>query len=311
MEILKDLLFIVVGIYCVINGANLLTKGAVALAERFRMPQVIIGLTIVALGTSLPELCVSLMSALKGTADMAVGNVVGSNIFNTLFIVGIAAILMPITVSRLTVRRDMVFALAASVLLLCMCWNGTLARWEGFVLLLLLVVYMLYTIRQSRLENTAEESDRQLVPWMKTLSWLVAGVLLLPVGSYVFVDHAGHLALALGMSEAVVGLTIVAGGTSLPELATTIVAARKGESGIAIGNVLGSNVLNILFILGLTSLISPLYISGITMVDYGMLIASMAVFLLFSWTRFKIERWEGIVLTAMFVGYLSWLIYNI
>ena len=311
MEILKDLLFIVVGIYCVINGANLLTKGSVALAERFRMPQIIIGLTIVALGTSLPELCVSLMSALNGTADMAVGNVVGSNIFNTLLIVGVAALIMPIAVSRATVRRDMVFALFASVLLLGLCLNGDLLRWEGLLLLALFLAYLAVTIRQSTRENKEEEMEKEPVSWLKTLSWLVAGLILLPLGSYVFVGHASNLALALGMSEAVVGLTIVAGGTSLPELATTIVAARKGESGIAIGNVLGSNVLNILFILGLTSLISPLYISGITMVDYGMLIASMAVFLLFSWTRFKIERWEGIVLTAMFVGYLSWLLYNI
>lgn len=311
MEIIKDLLLICVGVYCVISGANLLTKGSVAIAERFHVPQIIIGLTIVALGTSLPELCVSLMSALSGTADMAVGNVIGSNIFNTLLIVGVAALISPIVVARSTVRRDMVFALFASLLLLFMCLDAELEIWEGLLLLTFFVGFMLLTIRDATVGKTEKEEERQPVSWMKTAAWLVAGILLLPLGSYVFVGHASNLALSLGMSEAVVGLTIVAGGTSLPELATTIVAARKGESGIAIGNVLGSNVLNILFILGVTSAITPLHISGITQVDYGMLIVSMAVFLLFSWTRFKIERWEGAALTSMFVAYMAWLIYNV
>lgn len=311
MEILKDLLFICIGTYCVISGADLLTKGSVALAERFRVPQIIIGLTIVALGTSLPELCVSLMSAIKGTADMAVGNIVGSNIFNTLLIVGVAALIMPITVGRNTVRRDMVFALFASVLLTLMCLDGNLLRWEGIVLLVLLCVYMTITIHQATRNGIAEKTIQKPKSWLKTLSYLAIGLAILPVGSYVFVDHASHLALTLGMSEAVVGLTIVAGGTSLPELATTVVAARKGESGIAIGNVLGSNVFNILFILGLTGTISPLYIEGITLIDYGMLIFSMAIFLLFSWTRLKIERWEGGLLASIFMAYICWLIINV
>ena len=329
MELLQALLFICLGAYCVIKGADYLTRGSVMLAEHMGVSQIVIGLTIVAIGTSLPEFCVSLLSALTGQTDMAVGNVMGSNIFNTLLIVGCAALIVPISVQRNTVRRDMPCALLASVLLYVFARDGQMSRWESFLLIASGIAYISYTVLDARgkqqnsvsdsanqqRENSVQEaqdatpdgqaSDRSLI------LFLVLGLALLPVGSTLFVDGAKDLAIMLGMSEAVVGLTIVAGGTSLPELATTIVAARKGNAGIAIGNVLGSNLMNILLILGLTGIITPMRIDGISPIDYSMLIISMALFLIFSWTKLKIERWEGGLLTAVYLLYLSYLIIDV
>ena len=322
-------MFICLGAYCVIKGADYLTRGSVMLAEHMGVSQIVIGLTIVAIGTSLPEFCVSLLSALTGQTDMAVGNVMGSNIFNTLLIVGCAALIVPISVQRNTVRRDMPCALLASVLLYVFARDGQMSRWESFLLIASGIAYISYTVLDARgkqqnsvsdsanqqRENSVQEaqdatpdgqaSDRSLI------LFLVLGLALLPVGSTLFVDGAKDLAIMLGMSEAVVGLTIVAGGTSLPELATTIVAARKGNAGIAIGNVLGSNLMNILLILGLTGIITPMRIDGISPIDYSMLIISMALFLIFSWTKLKIERWEGGLLTAVYLLYLSYLIIDV
>ena len=329
MELLQALLFICLGAYCVIKGADYLTRGSVMLAERMGVSQIVIGLTIVAIGTSLPEFCVSLLSALTGQTDMAVGNVMGSNIFNTLLIVGCAALIVPISVQRNTVRRDMPCALLASVLLYVFARDGQMNRWESFLLIASGIAYISYTVLHARgkQQNSASDSANQQsgnsvqeaqgatpdgqASDRSLILFLVLGLALLPVGSTLFVDGAKDLAIMLGMSEAVVGLTIVAGGTSLPELATTIVAARKGNAGIAIGNVLGSNLMNILLILGLTGIITPMRIDGISPIDYSMLIISMALFLIFSWTKLKIERWEGGLLTAVYLLYLSYLIIDV
>lgn len=308
MSILLNLFLIVLGVAVVLWGADRMTDGAVALAERMKMSQMLIGLTIVALGTSMPEFFVSLMSALKGTTDMAVGNVVGSNIYNSLFIVGCAAVVTPMGILKTTVRKDIPFALLASVVLLAMCLDGTISRTDAALLTLLLAVFFYISIRGSRQEAAPQPSPHAPMPVWRSLLSVLCGLAGLVVGSDVFVDNASALAVQLGMSEAVIGLTIVAGGTSLPELATSIVAARKGNSDIAIGNVLGSNVLNILFILGITGLVNPMAIHGITWVDLSMLVLSMLLLWLFSFTRYRIERWEGLVLVALFVGYMSWLI---
>lgn len=308
MSILLNLFLIVLGVAVVLWGADRMTDGAVALAERMKMSQMLIGLTIVALGTSMPEFFVSLMSALKGTTDMAVGNVVGSNIYNSLFIVGCAAVVTPMGILKTTVRKDIPFALLASVVLLAMCLDGAISRTDAALLTLLLAVFFYISIRGSRQEAAPQPSPHAPTPVWRSLLSVLCGLAGLVVGSDVFVDNASALAVQLGMSEAVIGLTIVAGGTSLPELATSIVAARKGNSDIAIGNVLGSNVLNILFILGITGLVSPMAIHGITWVDLSMLVLSMLLLWLFSFTRYRIERWEGLVLVALFVGYMSWLI---
>lgn len=304
---LQIVLFIV-GIAVVLWSADLLTNGSVGLAERMGVPQIVIGLTIVAMGTSMPEFFVSFMSALRGTPDLAVGNIVGSNIFNALFIVGCAAAVMPITILKGTVKRDTPFAILASAVLFVMCLDGDISRIDALVLLVLFAVYMFVTLRGARSGNATESAAQKPMPAVKAVLLIVAGLAGLILGSNVFVDNTSAIARTLGMSDALIGLTIVAGGTSLPELATSVVAARRGNSGIAIGNVLGSNVFNILMILGVTGLIAPMHIQGITTVDLSMMVASMVLLWLFSFTRYRIERWEGVALIAIFIGYMAFLI---
>ncbi len=339
-----NIILIIVGVAVVLWGADRLTDGAVGIAERMKIPQIVIGLTIVAMGTSMPEFCVSLVSALKGTADLAVGNVVGSNIFNTLLIVGCAAAVAPMTILPQTVRKDIPFSFVASVALFVMCLNGNISRIDAALLFVGFLVFMFVTLKyrsqplpvgeeSSRADkeehptaalSVGEESDRadeeeptpnpspRVGGRLLGLSffYILLGLACLIIGSNVFVDNATALAEAFGVSEAVIGLTVVAGGTSMPELATSIVAARKGKSGIAIGNVLGSNVFNILLILGATGLISPMQIEGIKTIDFSILVVSMLMLWLFSFTKLRIERWEGLVLVAVFLGYMSWLISN-
>lgn len=322
---LLNALWIVVGVVLVLWGADRLTEGAVAVAERLRVPQIVIGLTIVALGTSMPELCVSVVSALKGTPDLAVGNVVGSNIFNALLIVGVAALVAPMTILRSTVFKDVPCALVASVVLLMMCQNDwVITRLDGAILFVFFLVFMRLTIKgatsaqpaqgettqgQTAQEAAADEASAKqpMKGWLAGL-WMVVGLAALIGGSNLFVGGATEVVRALNVSDAVIGLTIVAGGTSLPELATSVVAAKKGNSGIAIGNVLGSNVLNILFILGLTGMISPMHIEGITNVDLYMMLVSTIMIWFFSFTKYTIERWEGAVLVLTFGGYMWYLL---
>ena len=286
-------------------GADRLTDGAVAVAEKMKMPQIVIGLTIVAMGTSMPEFCVSLISALKGTSDLAVGNIVGSNIFNTLLIVGVSALVAPMSIMKTTVRKDIPFALVASALLLIMCLDGDISRIDAAILFVMFLIFMYITLRGAKAQGTdvEEKEKKPMATWLSVV-WILVGLACLIGGSNLFVDCATAVATKLGVSEAVIGLTIVAGGTSLPELATSVVSARKGNSGIAIGNVLGSNVFNILAILGLTGVISPMTLKGITMTDLSMMVISIILIWLFSFTKYKIERWEGAILTAVFVGYI-------
>lgn len=306
-------ILLVAGIIVVLWGADRLTDGSVALAQRMGIPQIIIGLTIVAMGTSMPECCVSLVSALKGTGDLAVGNVVGSNIFNALLIVGCAALVSPITILKSTVRRDIPFALVASAVLMIFCGDGRIGRVDAGVLFVLFIFFMVTTVRGAKgnrqeASGSQDEGSAPKTDVGKAAVWIVVGLVSLILGSSVFVDNASAIAASLGVSDAVIGLTIVAGGTSLPELATSVVAARKGNSGIAIGNVLGSNVFNILMIIGVTGLITPMTIEGITHTDLSVMVLSIVLLWVFSYTRLRIDRWEGLVLAAAFLGYIAWLI---
>ncbi len=306
-----NILMIVAGVVLVLWGADRLTDGAVALAERMEIPQIVIGLTIVALGTSAPEFCVSLVSALKGTADLAVGNVVGSNIFNAMLIVGVAAMVAPMTILPSTVRKDVPVALLASVALTVMVlMDGNLSRVDAALLFVGFLAFMWVTLRGAKGSHAIEQEQAAPRGYsvLKSVGLLVLGLACLVVGSNIFVDGATSVAQTLGVSEAVIGLTIVAGGTSLPELATSVVAARKGNSGIAIGNVLGSNVLNILLILGAAGLICPMQVQGITLVDFAMMTGSVLLLWLFSYTKLTVARWEGAVLTVLFLGYMTWLV---
>lgn len=311
-----NVLFILVGIVLVLWGADRLTDGAVAVAEKMKMPQIVIGLTIVAMGTSMPEFCVSLVSALKGTTDLAVGNIVGSNIFNTLLIVGVSAWVAPMTILKSTVRKDIPFALFASVILLVMCLDGNISRLDAGILFVLFLVFMYVTLKGAKTKDddttaktdSIEDHKKPMATWL-SIVWIIVGLACLIGGSNLFVEGATKVAEHIGVSEAVIGLTIVAGGTSLPELATSVVSARKGNSGIAIGNVLGSNVFNILAILGVTGVITPMHLQGITMLDLSMMVVSTLLVWLFSFTKYKIARWEGIVLTIVFIGYMVVLCY--
>ena len=272
-----NIVLLVLGVIIVLKGADWLTDGAVNIATRFGVSQMVIGLTIVAMGTSMPEFCVSMVSALKGTPDLAVGNVVGSNTLNTLLIVGCSALVAPIMVKRSSVKRDIPFAVVASLLMLLFCLDGAIRRVDAAVLL---------------------------------AGVLVGGLWCLIAGSNMFVDNASFVASSLGVSDAVIGLTIVAGGTSMPELATSMVSAKKGNSDIAIGNVIGSNVFNILMIIGITGLVKPMHIAGITTLDLIMMLASMLLMWFFCRTTYKVKRWEGAVLTIIYLAYLTWLIMN-
>ena len=321
---LLQIVYIVIGVVLVLWGADRLTDGAVGIATRLNIPQIVIGLTIVAMGTSMPEFCVSLVSALKGTADLAVGNVVGSNVFNALLIVGVTALVAPMTILRQTVRKDIPFALVASMLLVLMCLDGTLSRIDALVLLSLFGFFMYVTLQaglsakkadkqaasDEPAQATSDEPAEAQAPmsWLRASLFIIIGLGCLIGGSNLFVGGATAVATELGISDAVVGLTVVAMGTSLPELATSVVAARKGNSGIAIGNALGSNVFNILLILGLTGAITPLTLQGITTLDLTMLVVSMMLLWLFSFTKLTIERWEGALLTTIFVAYLTYLV---
>ena len=322
--LLLDCIYIIIGVALVLWGADRLTEGAAALARRMRVPEIVIGLTIVAAGTSAPELFVSMVSALKGSTDMAVGNVVGSNIFNTLLIVGCAAMVAPMHISVSTVRKDMPFAVFAALLMLVLCLDdfssisltgNSISSFDGLLLLAGFVLFMVYTLKMARKKTAdaapAAESVAADVPAWRSLCLVVLGLTCLVLGGNLFVDAASSIASSLGVSDGVIGLTVVAGGTSLPELATSVVAARKGQSAIAIGNVIGSNVFNILLILGLTATICPLQISGITTVDIATMMVSVVLVWLFSFTRYTVERWEGALLTLLFAGYMAWLLYHL
>ena len=326
---LLNILYIIIGVVLVLWGADRLTEGASSLARGMNVPEIIIGLTIVAAGTSAPELFVSLVSALKGTSDLAVGNVIGSNIFNTTLIVGCSALVAPMVVSKSTVRKDIPFAVVASLMLFVLCfddmdsphlWGNEISRSDGVILLLGFLGFMIYTFHAARkagLMPTEEEiEDNRELPkdysrLGRNLFWIAFGLGCLIYGSNLFVDAATYVAHRFGVRQSVIGLTIVAGGTSLPELATSVVAAYKGRSAIAIGNVIGSNVFNILLILGTTAVIHPLRIMGITIVDLMALLVTIGFLWLFAFTKFFVSRREGAVLVVSFLIYMGWLFYLI
>lgn len=330
-----DLIIILLSIAVVLRGADNLTNGAASIARRMKMTEMVIGLTVVAMGTSMPELCVSLTSAVNGTADMAVGNVVGSNVFNIFLIIGVCAMVHPLSVSMETIKRDLPFAFIATTALIVMLLDDVVTRIEGIILLAAFMAYMAYTLRKVRegkedqqqdlqsledSENEAKEkgttqgegAEKRRNVIVKVLRnpyvLVVAGLLELAVGSSFFVDHATSLAQSLGISEAVIGITILGFGTSMPELATSLVAAVKGRTSMALGNVIGSCVFNILMIIGITAAIIPLETKDITMADLILLFAGAVLLWFFSFTKKTMERWEGGVLTAVFIGYMFFLL---
>ena len=326
---LLNIFFIIIGVALVIWGADRLTEGAASLARGLHVPEIVIGLTILAAGTSAPELFVSLASALKGTSDLAVGNVIGSNIFNAMLIVGCSAAVAPMAISHSTVSKDIPFALIASVLMFFLCfddvdsphlWGNEISRSDGMILLVVFGAFMIYTFKMVRknekIKGEDEEEDEVIEKkpldkkevW-KNVLWMAVGLACLIYGSNLFVDAASYVAYRFGVRQSVVGLTIVAGGTSLPELATSVVAARKGQSALAIGNAIGSNVFNILLILGTTAVVCPMRIMGINIIDLSMMIISMGLLWIFAYTKYMVSRREGFLLIAGFLAYMAWLFY--
>lgn len=315
---LLSILGFVAGIVLVIFGADWLTRGASALARRFRMSELLIGLTIVAIGTSLPELVISTGSALKGSPGIALGNVIGSNIFNGMLILGVAALIAPIRFNAKMLTREIPFNLLASVVLLLisgsMLVGGApgemITRYGGMLLLCFLAVFVRYTFSIANDGDADEEGEK--LPVARIVLFLLAGLAALIFGGNIFVNGATEVARAMGISEAVIGITIVSAGSSLPELAVSVNAARKGNVGIALGNVLGSNILNIFFILGVSATITPITLSGFSFVDYYVLLASSL--LIYVVARFGgkavINRFEGAVLVAGYVAYTTWLVMN-
>ncbi|MBR3608564.1 MAG: calcium/sodium antiporter [Bacteroidales bacterium] len=307
----------IAGITLVLYGADALVKGATALARKFNISELVIGLTIVALGTSLPELVISVGSAIKGSSGIALGNVIGSNIFNSMLILGVTAMITPIKFSAKMLSRELPFNLLASIVLILVSGsmligggeNEEISRYSGLILLCFLAVFIRYTFSIS---NDSEESNKDIksVSNWKIVFYIIVGLASLIFGGKLFVGGATEVARLLGLSEAIIGITIVSAGSSLPELAVSVNAARKGNAGIALGNVLGSNILNIFFILGCSATITPISLDGFSFVDYYVLIAtSLMVYIV---SRFGgknvINRWEGAILTLGYIAYTVYLI---
>lgn len=315
-----DILLLIVGLGLILAGANFLTDGSAALAQRFRVPEFIIGLTVVAVGTSTPELVVSVLSAIGGQSDVAIGNVVGSNIFNVFVILGVCALIRPVPLTAGNIRRDIPFGVLVSLLLLALAQDSLLCkgaadrigRLDGVAMLALYILLMWYTIRKTkRPEATVptEGSKAPMAAWL-TAVMIVGGLAGLVFGGEMFLRSATSIARSLGVSESVIAITLVAGGTSLPELASSLVSLFKGKAEMALGNVIGSNIANILLILGVSATIHPLSMGGITVWDLLMvLLSSVVVFLAaFTFKRKAIDRWEGALFVAIYAVYIWYLI---
>ena len=302
-----EILLIIVGIAVVLWGADRFTDGACGLARRLRVSELVIGLTVVSLGTSLPEFIVSFMSVLNDSSNMSVGNILGSNIFNILVIIGASAIMRNIKVESSLLRRDLPLCLLVSVMLFGFAYSGnTIMRIEGLMLVAFFAAYLYITYRIALKDRkkTQEESHKEDASLLKICALIVVGIAALVIGGRVLVLNAVEVANRLHISESVIGITILAGGTSLPELATSVVAARKGSFGLALGNVVGSNIFNIAFVIGTCSSVVPMTVTEITTLDWAVFVGSCVLVWLVGWTSRKFSRWEGILLVLCYISYL-------
>ena len=317
---LINLVSLIGGLVLILCGANSLTDGAASVAKRFHISDLVIGLTIVAFGTSAPELVISIVSSLQGSAEMAIGNVVGSNIFNVLMIIGVTALVLPMKVEKGTMSKEIPLVILASLVLACFANDrlldggsvNVISRIDGLVLLGFFLIFMRYTFAIAR-NGGAEGDEGQKVKELsaaKSTLYIIGGLLGLIFGGQFFVDGASGVARCLGVSDSIIGLTLVAGGTSLPELATSVTAALKKNSGMAIGNVIGSNLFNVFFVLGCSASISPLPMGNINNIDMLVLVGSACLFWFVGWF-FKertISRIEGALLVVCYIIYTVFLI---
>lgn len=321
---LLNIIYLIIGLALILVGANILTDGASALAKKWGMSDLIVGLTIVAFGTSAPELVISIMSAAEGNSGIAIGNVVGSNIFNICAIIGITALVTPIKVSKGIMRTDIPLVILSALVLLVMGNNilldgaqaNILTRTNGIILLLFFAIFMYHTFNAAK-NPTLNESDDDVdkspvkeMPLLKSIIWIVGGLAGLIFGGDLFVDGASGIASAMGVSDAVIGLTIVAIGTSLPELATSVTAALKGKTAIALGNVIGSNIFNIFLVLGCSATVSPLLFGSVGNVDLLVLTITSLLFWIFGYVYKErtITRIEGGLLLACYVAYMTYIV---
>ena len=305
MNIILQLALLAVGFVMLVKGSDWFVDGAASIAAKFRIPQIIIGLTIVAMGTSAPEAAVSITAASAGSADITVGNIVGSNILNVLVILGLSAAIIAVPIGKSTQKIDAPFMIGISGIFLALGWDGTITRLDGVILLVFFVSYIGYMIWEALHSNEEAEEIKDMKIWQMILA-TVGGLALVVWGADVAVDAATELATIFGMSERFIGLTVVALGTSLPELFTSVTAARKGNADIAIGNIVGSNLFNILFVVGLSSMIIDVPFAANFRIDMAVAIAAPLFMWLASMKGMKLVRWHGIV---MLLGYVAYFLY--
>ena len=308
MSLIIQTLLLVVGFVMLVKGADWFVDGSSAVARRFGIPQLVIGLTIVAMGTSAPEAAVSITAALKGNADITIGNIVGSNILNILIILGISSLLADLRVAKSTIRAEIPFMLVITAVLMLQGRDGVVGLGNGLVLLILFAVYLAYLFWMARQGREAVQEADVVQPLWKNLAQTSLGLVLIVWGSNVTVDAATALARIFGMSERFIGLTIVALGTSLPELFTSVNAARKGNADIAIGNIVGSNIFNILFVVGLSGLITPVPFADLFVIDTLVAMAAAAFLGGFCVKEGKLVTWHGVVMLMAYGAYLGWLL---
>ena len=314
-EIVLCIALLIIGMILLIKGADWFVEGASAIAKALKIPSLVIGLTLVSIGTSMPEFSVSLTSSLSGNIDMSFGNVIGSNIFNTFVVIGVSAIIVPLVVSKQMQKYDLPILMGIYLLLALFSFvitPGTINVIESIILFSLTIIYTIFLILRSKGQQVNEEnSNRKQRKWWVNLILVAIGIAGIILGGKLVVNNASKIAIALGMSEMLVGLTIVAIGTSLPELVTSIVAAKKGENDIAVGNAIGSCLFNIVLILGFCSILEP-YVVNVsnfnTLIDVIVMLASAIIVFVFSIKSKKINRWQGIVMVLIYVVYFTYIV---
>ncbi|WP_312287981.1 calcium/sodium antiporter [Terrisporobacter sp.] len=310
---------LLIGFLLLIKGADFFVEGSSSIAKKFNIPSLIIGLTIVAFGTSAPEAAVSITAAIRGQNEMAIANVVGSNIFNILFVVGVTAMIKPIYVQKSTILKEFPFLLLSSIVLAILAYDvwfqgyneNILTRADGLIFIALFIIFIYYLIDMAINSNDeTSEENYKVMPLSKSILLSIGGLLGIIIGGNFVVNSASDIAMSLGMSENLVGLTIVAIGTSLPELATSIVAAKKGESDIAIGNAVGSNIFNILFVLGVSSCISNVPVQAEAFTDMFVMIVSTIIVYVLAISNRKINKVEGMIISLLYIAYFVFIIYR-
>ena len=321
MNLLKSIFILVIGFVLLIKGADYFVEGSSSVARRLKVPSLIIGMTIVAMGTSLPECAVSVTASLTGNNTLAVSNVVGSNIFNLMVVCGVCALFAPLTIKKDTLQKEFPLSILCAILLMFLGYFGmSLGHVEGVILLIIFVGYLLWMIQAARTarkkhmkerlmteEEKFAEDDVDILPVWKCLVFIVGGMIAIKYGGDFVVDGASVIAARLGLSQTLIGLTIVATGTSLPELVTSIVAARKNEVDMALGNVIGSNIFNILFVLGIAASISPVAFLLENIIDIIILVIMSLIVMVFAWTSQTIKRNEGIIMLVLYAVYLVYI----